>query len=368
MRALPLLPALSLLLAPACSDDGGGGGGTDAASANATITLGGITNLTTPTGGDSESTAATEGVTGTTGATGTPVTDGPGSAPDPKFDLAPVPDSSPPEPDEGCKKVDLLFVIDNSGSMADEQINLISSFPGFVAEMQSKLVNTESYHVGIITSDSNQYNGPGCNFIGALVNRTGGANSSNAVCGPYAAGKNWMSEADDLATKFACAGQVGTGGSGNEQPMYAMLQAVHPQYQQPGACNEGFIRPDALLVVVIITDEEDDHEVNGCNQLPQPGSPGEPITWFNDLVAIKDGIETNIVVLSLVGPVQPPCPALDKCAGGITGAEVATRIIQFTEMFTNGSIGQICAPSYQSFFSAAISLIDEACDNFIPPG
>ena len=31
--------------------------------------------------------------------------------------------------DAGCKKVDLLFVIDNSGSMADEQINLVSSFP-----------------------------------------------------------------------------------------------------------------------------------------------------------------------------------------------------------------------------------------------
>src|SRR5690349_10875682 len=29
----------------------------------------------------------------------------------------------------GCEKVDFLFVIDNSGSMGDEQIALISSFP-----------------------------------------------------------------------------------------------------------------------------------------------------------------------------------------------------------------------------------------------
>ena len=32
----------------------------------------------------------------------------------------------------GCGKVDFLFVIDNSGSMGDNQDNLIASFPGFI--------------------------------------------------------------------------------------------------------------------------------------------------------------------------------------------------------------------------------------------
>lgn len=367
MRPLALFPSLFVLLSPACSDDGRGGSGT----AGATITQGSITNLTLPTSGGSGSGSDATGdpTTGTTGAnTSEPVTSGANSGPGPKFDLAQVPDATPPDPDKGCKKVDLLFVIDNSGSMADEQINLVNSFPDFVSEMQTKLVNTESYHVGVITSDSNAYNGGGCQTYGALVTRTGGVDSSNATCTPYAGGKNWMSEADDLATKFACAGQVGTGGDGNEQPMYTMLQAVQPQMNAPGACNDGFIREDALLIVIVITDEEDDHEQQACLQLPQSGSPAEPGDWYGGLVAAKGGIETNIVVLSLVGPVNPPCPALDKCNGGIDGAEVATRIVQFTEMFTNGSIGQICAPSYKQFFSDAISLIDEACENFIPPG
>lgn len=366
MRTLPLVPALLSLFLPACSDDGGGSSGSAA-----TLTAGSITNLTLPTG-DGPGTDTSGGPTtgGGTDNTSEPVT---GSASitagsGPKFDLMQVPDSTPPDPDTGCKKVDLLFVIDNSGSMADEQINLVNSFPDFVSEMQAKLGNTESYHVGVVTSDNNPFNGAGCNIYGGLVNRTGGVNSSNQVCGPYAGGKNWMSEADDLATKFACAGQVGTGGSGNEQPMYAMLQAVQPQNQAPGACNDGFIRPDALLVVVIIADEEDDHEVDGCQQLPQSGSPGDPATWYTGLTVAKNSVESNIVVLSLVGPIAQPCPALDKCQGGIDGAEVATRIVQFTEMFTNGSVGQICAPSYKQFFSDAISLIDEACENFIPPG
>jgi hypothetical protein len=368
MRPLVLPLVLSFLFA--CSDDGGRG--SDSASA---ATYGSISNLTLPptggsSGGDAGSGGATtDGPGGTTGgltgaSTSAATTDDGG----PKFDLPQTPDGGLPEPQTGCTKVDLLFVIDNSGSMEDEQINLVNSFPEFVAEMQAKLVDTESYHVGVITSDSNQYNGGGCQTHGALVTRTGGVNSSNQVCAPYASGKNYMNEADDLGARFACAGQVGTGGDGNEQPMYTMLQAVAPGINGPGGCNDGFIRPDALLVVVVITDEEDDHEVDGCLQQPQSGSPGEPAQWYDGLVAAKGGVETNVVVLALTGPVNPACPPLDKCSGGIVGAEVAARVVQFAEMFTYGSVGQICAPSYKQFFSAAISVIDSACENFKPPG
>src|SRR5690242_21671906 len=38
----------------------------------------------------------------------------------------------------GCAKADFLFVIDNSGSMADEQDNLIASFPGFIDTIQQR--------------------------------------------------------------------------------------------------------------------------------------------------------------------------------------------------------------------------------------
>ncbi len=317
---------------------------------------GGITTLT---GGDTDTSAS-----GTTTGSGNDsgirldVGGGSGTGSNPGDDMT-----------NGCKKVDLLFVIDDSGSMADEQANLAASVPGFINQIQTQLADTEGYHIGVVTSDAYIFNDPACIAEGALVTQTGGPDSSNAVCTPFATGMRFMDETDDLNAKFTCAARVGTGGDGNERPMQTLTKALSDALAAPGACNEGFLRDDALLVVVIITDEEDDHEVDGCLQQPQPGSAGDPPDWFDAVVAAKDGIESNIVVLALVGP-KPPnaCPALDKCAGGIQGAEQATRIIEFTEMFTYGFVGQVCAPTYEPFFEEAVSIIESACDDFVPPG
>ena len=270
----------------------------------------------------------------------------------------------------GCAEVDLLFVIDNSGSMSDEQINLVAGVPSFISEIQAQLSDAESYHVGVITTDAYEFN-QGCNEEGAMVIATGGDDSSDAVCGPYAEGNHYMTEQDDLEVAFACAALVGTDGDSDERPAQTLRAALSHDMNGPGGCNEGFLRDDALLVVVIITDEEDDHEVDGCNQDAYPGSSGEPPEWFEHVVEAKGGVEENIVVLALIGPPGPDpatCPLLDKCEGGVDGAEVAERVASFTSMFTNGIIGRVCEPSFGDFFSEAVGVIDTACDNFVPIG
>ncbi|HVI01980.1 MAG TPA: hypothetical protein VM869_24875, partial [Enhygromyxa sp.] len=54
--------------------------------------------------------------------------------------------------EDGCSKVDFLFVIDNSISMGDEQQNLETSFPEFIATIQSQVV--EDYHVMVVDTDN----------------------------------------------------------------------------------------------------------------------------------------------------------------------------------------------------------------------
>jgi hypothetical protein len=270
--------------------------------------------------------------------------------------------------EDACKKVDLLFVIDNSGSMEDEQINLINSFPSFIDEIQAQLADTDGYHIGVISTDLYEFN-DGCLEEGAMIVATGGDGSSDQVCGPFVEGHRYMTEMDDLGVAFSCAAQIGIDGDSDERGMQTLQAALTDSMNGPGGCNDGFLRNDALLVIVVITDEEDDHELDGCDQEPYPGSAGEPADWYAGVVAAKAGIEKNIVVLSLIGPPGPDpaiCPMLDKCNGGKLGADVGTRIAEFTGMFTNGIIGRVCEPSYASFFEEAVAVIHSACEDFEP--
>lgn len=323
--------------------------------------------------------AAATTSTGTTaaeaGSSSGPAADGGSETAAPKLDaqVATMGDDGIETGDESCKKVDLLFVIDDSGSMADEQLDLAASVPGFIAAMQNELAETEGYNIGVITTDLYIFDVSCAPLsVGNLVTRTGGEFSSNQQCGPYSSGLRFMTENDNLDDKFNCAARVGVSGDGDERPMEALLTALRPPLTDPGGCNEGFVRDDALLVVVIITDEEDDHETEAtaCDQTPLPGSPGDPGSWFQDLVEVKGGEEDKIVVVSLVGPdaaAGTMCPALDKCNGGVVGAEVAPRILELTRMFTYGFIGPVCE-DYGPIFQESIAVIKTACDDFGPVG
>jgi len=60
----------------------------------------------------------------------------------------------------GCSKVDILFVIDNTDSMSEEQNALISSFTGFIEEIEAYEVQGTvggqlDYHVGVTSTAVN---------------------------------------------------------------------------------------------------------------------------------------------------------------------------------------------------------------------
>jgi hypothetical protein len=252
-----------------------------------------------------------------------------------------------------CSVVDLLFVIDNSNSMSAKQANVIASFDGFITGIQTYLDEVNDYHIGVVTTDDYALNDPDCRTLGALVTR-----SAAGDCGPWSKGR-FISLDDDLAAAFTCAADVGIDGDHNERQIEAALRAIGPELAQPSACNEGFIRDDALLVLVIITDEDDPGLA-----IPGQGSAGDPTTWFAEIVARK-GVETNVVPLALVG-VAPP----NACNNDVPfeSAQIAYRIRQFVEKFTYGEIGDVCADDYSGFFAGALALIQDACINFTPPG
>jgi len=241
-----------------------------------------------------------------------------------------------------CTAIDLLFVVDDSSTMAEEQVRLAAAAPGFIAAMRAKLPGVADLHIGVIST--------GSPALGVSADR----------CGPFASGLGFMTQDDDLAVALGCAAQVGVAGNPDERPMEMLLAAVDDLANDPGGPNADFVRKAALLVAVIVTDEEDDHELD-----PAWGSEGDPADWFAGLTAIKGGHAGDFVVLTLVGtPAPNACPPFQW--DGKTGAEPAPRLAEFSAMFPFGRVGDVCAPSYDAFLLDAVPLVTGACANFVP--
>jgi len=172
------------------------------------------------------------------------------------------------------RNVDILFVIDDSGSMADKQTNLRDNFPNFINVLNTIQGGLPDIHLGVVSSDVGTKGeddaapgspvGPlgqgGCAGTGGV---DGGGNlgvNGAAVTGTFLSdiklpdntrSKNYTG---DLAAVFGQMASVGATGCGFEQHLHAMRRALDPQLT-PG--NAGFLRPDAFLAVIFLADEDD---------------------------------------------------------------------------------------------------------------
>jgi hypothetical protein len=129
----------------------------------------------------------------------------------------------------------------------------------------------------------------------------------------------------------------------------------------PGGFHNGFVRENALLVVVVVTNEEDEFE-----QDTMWGSAGDPGEWAATLAERKGGTAGNVVVLSLLGTPKPnACP--DFQWDGTEGAQESPRLIEFTESFPQGAVGDICQPEYATFMLGVVPGVAAACAGYVPP-
>lgn len=278
--------------------------------------------------------------------------------PEDRFDV-------PPPVDFSCTKIDFLFVIDDSGSMGDEQERLIDGFPGFLSSVESAIAQYD-YHMMVVTTGFAPSAGeaPSCDeAIGAGRIETGDGTECGVSDGEAEVTKRYAdaetTDEETLEDVFSCVADVGVEGSGFEMPVWAMAQAL-TAHSKPGGCNEGFVRDDAILVVTIISDEEDDRGVD---------TPGDPELWKDVIVSAKHGRESDIVMLGLVGDTDLEdgvCEPFDPEAG--TGAEGAPRLRELIESFQYGSWTSVCQNDYTPFFTDAVDDIGRACQDYIPAG
>jgi hypothetical protein len=188
---------------------------------------------------------------------------------------------------QAAAKVDVLWVVDNSQSMAEEQENLARNFQSFIELFTRGAID---YRIAVTTTDVFADAGQFKGTPKILTPQTG-----NVVA---AFGKNI---------------KVGTGGSSNEQGLEAARMAIDRQKQanaprhkeiedcrfacKDAACLQGcydkfpvdFLRPDAFLYLIFVSDEED-------------FSPGDlRYYWRSFETASGIGNDGTVTVAAIVG-------------------------------------------------------------------
>ncbi|MCC7070943.1 MAG: choice-of-anchor D domain-containing protein [Deltaproteobacteria bacterium] len=172
----------------------------------------------------------------------------------------------------GTTAVDVLFVVDNSGSMADDQEILAANFDAFIAAAAND--PNLDFHLGVTTTD--------------VLGGTGG---------PFVA-PFLRDSSSGLASQFADQVHVGVGGGGLELGLEAMRRALD---DYATSTNAGFLRNDAALSVVVVSDEEDGGDIPDVQSL-DPSAARPPQAYIEFLGGLKTGTVTNAPVLfSMVG-------------------------------------------------------------------
>ncbi len=212
--------------------------------------------------------AACSGPSPGTDDAGCPGCDGATPLPDagPIRDAALTPDAQPPrriaQKLVSVRDLDILFVVDNSGSMAEEQASLAANFVRFINTLRSVDGGLPNLHIGVVSTDvgAGPYNISGCTGDGD----NGALQSApRAACSPPSdayirdvsnpSGGRTTNYSGTLEDTFSCIARLGIDGCGFEQPLESMRRALSGTNAQ----NTGFLRPNAALAVIIISDEDD---------------------------------------------------------------------------------------------------------------
>lgn len=295
-------------------------------------------------------------------------------------------------------KTDILFVVDNSGSMYASQQKVAQDIPVFVAELQKSGGVKNSFRVGVTTTSvyvAYQYFNsvvddywPEAGWLLTFPQLDGGVGT-----------ERYLDDSDpELVPRFAQAmASVGIDGSGQETPFeatrLALLNALAPlDLPDGGPANKGFLRDGARLMVVAVSDEDDcsetrrpplvyENDVDGENFCVNHADLLTPVgDYFTQLQNLPDGQGRNrgvvwgaLAPVSLLDKSAQAVPCADQDAGFAlcnadcpTSNAPGTRLREMAVLFDLGlnNLYSICADSYhdQLLALADIAAVPQTLD------
>ncbi len=265
-----------------------------------------------------------------------------------------------------CRKMDFVFVVDDSGSMDKEQASLAAAFPQFATVLNDYRITTGQeldYRVALTTTGRTLKWTLAIPGLGSrTMNETGDNGAFRNNCNVP---RRWLERSDpNMATALACRANVGTGGPTFEMPMLTTMLSLKDRITD--GTNAGFLRDDALLAIVMITDEDDcsrrdnnfsvtnDHD--GCAVMPS-----ELVTFLDTLKGGRGRWAAAVVA----------GPGPGSCTSSFGEASEAKRLKNFVTAANAGAsqnvvFSSICDGNMAASLTAALDKFQSACESFPP--
>lgn len=217
--------------------------------------------------------------------------------------------------------IDVLVVVDNSGSMAPEQKNMGDRFGNFISKIDSL-----DWRVAVITTDMQGGKTElQDKFDGKLLPIDG------------LSGRYFLDSQTDKAVaqaRFSATVQRKESGSGYEQGVAATYRSIE-RSMLTGDANNSFYRSDAALAIVLVSDADETGKDNKSSNLTSKNMPASLVSLVSNRWPGKPFIFNSIVVKSD-----------DRVCKNVSGNEGYGVNYEKAANLTGGIIGSVCAEDY----------------------
>lgn len=205
--------------------------------------------------------------------------------------------------------VDVLWVIDDSGSMGDEQNSLAANFDAFIS---TAVALDTDYHIGVVSTDVES------EWAGKLYHCS--ANEFITDAQPEAEQRN----------QFRCNVKTADYSRPHSDSKEAALQAARMAVDYPniGDYNAGFMREHATLYVIMVTDEEDQSD----------GTADLYVDFFRNIKGVGNPDLLNISAIT-----GPPPNGCDTAAANPKGYDAVQAV--------GGQFRSICTADWSDLIS-----------------
>ena len=279
--------------------------------------------------------------------------------------LGTEPPPAEPAAVEECQKMDIVFVVDDSGSMKEEQQNLAANFPKFVSKIDSFKTKSGAkldWRLAVTTTATNIKYNIKVPFAGTMPMSEKGDDGAFRMSSECGTTKRWVEKADaNAAAEFQCLAQAGTEGSSIEMPLYATKLALNDRVAD--GTNAGFLRDDALLALIVLTDEDDcsreDQNFTIVNDVCATMEGLKPVAEYKQMLDTVAKGEGRWATAVIAGPTA--------CESSFGKAVEATRLKEFVSLAgKNGTFSSICDGDLSAALEKALDTFDAACKT-LPP-